>query len=66
MSYTPASVHENTCPCESSFGVHVLRNAGSGMEGDRFPNEVRFESGRAAAHLRIVVRSRYQELRGRL
>src|SRR4029453_4790410 len=42
-------VHENTRLCKSHFGAHVLGNAGSGMEGDRFPNEVRFGFGDAMA-----------------
>ena len=42
-------VHENTRLCKSNFGAQILRNAGSGMEGDRFPNEVRFEFGDAMA-----------------
>ena len=42
-------VQENTRLCKSHLGAHVLGNAGSGMEGDRFPNEVRFGFGDAMA-----------------
>ena len=45
----PNDVHKNTRVCKRDLGPHVLGNAGSGMEGDRFPNEVRFGFGDAMA-----------------
>ena len=38
----PDDVHQNTGVCERDFGPHVLGDTGCGMQGDGFPNQIRF------------------------
>ena len=45
----PDDVHQNARVCERDFGAHVLGDTGRGMEGDGFPNQIRFRLGDAMA-----------------
>jgi hypothetical protein len=36
----PEHVHQDPCMSEGDFRSHVLRDAGRGMQRDRFPNQI--------------------------
>src|SRR3954463_9012180 len=45
----PDDIHQDTCVCQGDLGPHVLGNTRRSMQGDRFPNQIRFRIGNAVA-----------------